>query len=373
MDNVTHTLFALTLARTRLGKAGRGATAALVIASSAPDIDVITTADSALSYLAWHRGPTHGPLGIIGLGLATAAVVWMGAKYLDSRRRAPADARQHVSIGRLAVVSIVGVFLHVAMDAATPYGTRALSPFGWQWIATDWMPIVDLCLLAILIGGLLLGRDAAGRTRNVTIVLALVAANYGVHAAAHQRALAAVPRVFGPLPSPCPGAHRAGELSSWGRDWNLGVRTDSTDSCLVDVAALPTFLAPFRWKLVARLSDAYLIQEIDLLERQAPSNADPRSHFNSTIRIPTERAPAVEQASRARVAQVFLDFSRFPAAQLVEDEVPDGTATVRWTDMRFADASTSAPSAAATARRNVFTATVRTARDGRILEERLGP
>jgi kynurenine formamidase len=40
MDNLTHTLFAVTLARTPLGRAGRGATAALILASNAPDIDI---------------------------------------------------------------------------------------------------------------------------------------------------------------------------------------------------------------------------------------------------------------------------------------------------------------------------------------------
>src|SRR6187455_1386205 len=76
MDNVTHSLFALTLARTRLGSVGRGVTAALVIASNAPDIDIITAYRGTASYVKWHRGPTHGPLGIIGLGLATALIVW---------------------------------------------------------------------------------------------------------------------------------------------------------------------------------------------------------------------------------------------------------------------------------------------------------
>ena len=65
MDNLTHTLFALTLARTALGRAGRGTTAALVIASNAPDLDIVTTAGGAVSYLRWHRGPTHGPLGLL--------------------------------------------------------------------------------------------------------------------------------------------------------------------------------------------------------------------------------------------------------------------------------------------------------------------
>src|SRR5437773_6148595 len=84
MDNATHTLFALTLARTPLGRAGRGTTAALVIASNIPDIDIVASARGSVSYLTWHRGPTHGPFGIIGLGVMTACLV-AGGRRLNPR------------------------------------------------------------------------------------------------------------------------------------------------------------------------------------------------------------------------------------------------------------------------------------------------
>src|SRR6478752_1337663 len=120
MDNLTHTLFAVTLGRTRLGRAGRGTTTALVLASNAPDIDIITTVRGGASYLQWHRGPTHGPVGVIALGLLTAA------------------------LGMLVAASMVGVLCHILMDFPTSYGTRLLSPFSWRWFATDLMPIVDI-------------------------------------------------------------------------------------------------------------------------------------------------------------------------------------------------------------------------------------
>src|SRR5438093_13577146 len=89
MDNVTHTLFALTLARTRLGRGGRGSTAALVLASNAPDIDVVAALGGSATYLSWHRGPTHGVLGVVGLGILTPTVVWCGRRVLDSMRPEP--------------------------------------------------------------------------------------------------------------------------------------------------------------------------------------------------------------------------------------------------------------------------------------------
>jgi hypothetical protein len=61
LDNVTHTLFGATLGRTSLGRAGRGITATLILASNAPDIDIVATAGGSIKYLEWHRGMTHGP------------------------------------------------------------------------------------------------------------------------------------------------------------------------------------------------------------------------------------------------------------------------------------------------------------------------
>src|SRR5438093_12049733 len=113
LDNVTHTLVAATLARTKLSRAGRGTTAALVLASNAPDIDILATAGGALKYLEWHRGPTHGALGIVGLGLATAGLVWIGRRVWDRRAaRAndkPDDDKPDAPFGMLVVISILGV------------------------------------------------------------------------------------------------------------------------------------------------------------------------------------------------------------------------------------------------------------------------
>ena len=153
MDNVTHTLFALTLARTPLARAGRGTTVALVLASNAPDVDIVATIGGAPSYLTWHRGPTHGPLGIIGLGLVVAGLVWIARRGLGRDR----DEDLEAPFAMLVPISIIGVVCHVLMDLPTSYGTRVLSPFDWHWFAVDWMPIVDFYLLFALAAGLLFG------------------------------------------------------------------------------------------------------------------------------------------------------------------------------------------------------------------------
>ena len=204
MDNLTHSLFALTLARSPLGRAGRGTTATLLLASNAPDIDIVTTAAGAISYLKWHRGPTHGPLGMLALGIITAGLVW-GGRYVLDRRRSAAQATATANIdpdapfAMLVAVALIGVVLHVLMDLPTSYGTRVLSPFDWHWFAVDWMPIVDIYLLMMLLAGSLgFGRPSpAVRRTKATVVLTLMAANYGLRAYAHRQALELVPKIFG--------------------------------------------------------------------------------------------------------------------------------------------------------------------------------
>src|SRR5579872_5864657 len=213
MDNVTHTLFGLTLARTPLGKRP-GALAALVLASNAPDIDIVSTLGGAANYLRWHRGPTHGPLGVLGLGLASAALVRGGARVLK---------KPSATFVQLAVVSMVGVLLHILMDLPTSYGTRLFSPIDWHWYAADWMPIVDIYLLVILGACLVFGYGSeTAKRRNVSIAIVLMATNYGVRGVAHHEALARARDAFGArltalpgLPASCPGGTALRPIDRW--------------------------------------------------------------------------------------------------------------------------------------------------------------
>jgi membrane-bound metal-dependent hydrolase YbcI (DUF457 family) len=375
MDNVTHTLFAVTLARTPLGRAGRGATTALILASNAPDIDIVATAGGALKYLEWHRGPTHGPLGIFGLGLVTAGLVWTGRSALDRWRRWRVAGRRRVPdapFGMLALVSIIGVLFHVLMDLPTPYGTRVLSPFDWHWYAFDWMPIVDIYLLMALAAGLFFGWGSdADRRRNVAIVLVFMTANYGVRAAAHERAIAMAPGVFGPLlPSRCGLAPaRSGLIvNRWPHPApSSGVGQGTR--CLVEIAAMPDMVSPFRWRLIAQLSNAFEVRDVNIVDTLFRTPTGAGATWRLTLRYPNEWTPAVVQASGTRVAQVFLGFSRFPAARSFVDR--DGVSTVRWTDVRYS-AGPRLPGLPNDSRANLFSATVRIDAGGQLLDAELG-
>ena len=373
MDNLTHSLFALTLARTPLGRQGRGTTAALLLASNAPDIDIVATAAGAAKYLEWHRGPTHGPLGVVGLGFVVAAIVALIYRAWDTP-----GAPSRATFRALWLVSGFGVLCHVLMDLPTSYGTRPLSPFSWTWMAEDWLPIIDIYLLAMLALGVLIdvarsrrarlerssGRPAPGRVSSVAVALVFMALNYGLHAVAHHRALAVAPQAFGALPPPCADAVPPGALiDRWPRA-STAPRDRAATRCLVEIAALPDFVSPFRWRLVAQLSNGYEVRSIDLLARDPRLAVDGRL---TSTHYPNQWTPAVQKASASRIARVFLGFSRFPAVRSEIDA--SGNALVRWTDIRFDAEGTRGPRRRGA---SLFGATIQVGTDGTILSERLG-
>ena len=365
MDNLTHTLFGLTLARTPLGRAGRGTTAALILASNAPDIDVIAAARGMETYLRWHRGPTHGVLGIVGLGVLTAGLVAAGLRLSPRKEGEDDDAK----FGTLASIAMIGVLCHVVMDVPTSYGTRFLSPFDWHWFAVDWMPIVDVYLIGMLVAGLLFGgASAPARRRNAAIVLVLMTANYGLRAVAHREALASAPRLFGPsLPQGCEADRASSVIDYWptrsaSSAWEPGRR------CLVQMVAVPTFFSPFNWRVIAQLSNAFEVHDIDLLDARFRGSANTTDGiWRTTYRVPNIWTPAVFSAASTRLAQTFLGFARLPAARSFVD--PAGTATIRWTDLRFIGARM----ALAPPQNDPFAIVIRLAPDGRVIDQRLGP
>ncbi len=374
MDNVTHTLFGATLGRTSLGRAGRGITATLIIASNIPDIDFAAAAGGSVRYLQWHRSVTHGPLGILGLGALSAVIVHVGRRVIGKHlsettlvgERSPdVEAPLHL----LLVAGVVGVLFHVLMDLPTAYGTRVLSPFSWRWYGLDWMPIIDLYLLIVLGSGLFLGRlSREARQRNATIVFTFVAALYGVRGYMHHEAMDLAPRLFGPaLPPRCdPASSAEPVLDSWPKP--VPSPAAPTRRCLVEIAALPTFASPFDWRIIAHMSNSFEIHDVNLLDGRLREGGGDAVFWRQTIRYPNIWTDDVHRAATTHLGQIFLGFSRFPAARTARDSA--GAATVRFTDMRFVGG----PFLNDTPVRRIqpFTATIRFDAAGTLVSERLG-
>ena len=347
MDNLTHTLFGLTLAQTPLRRAGRGATLTLLLASNAPDSDIVVAMTrGGAAYLSAHRGSSHGPLGVAGLALVAAALVYGGFRCGGPRRGTRA------SFLSLAGLGLLGTLAHVLMDLPTSYGTRVLSPFDRTWYTVDWMPIIDGYLLALLAVGLAaVWLKATARTGIASTVLLLVAANYLLRAELHAIAL-----------RQALGSHvTAPTFSAWPDRPSPKLPSDHAcvrDPCALTTAALPTFGSPFRWRVVRQFSNGYRLSEIDVLTRTEQSIGW-MAHDNGAT---------VEAARHACDSVVFLAFSRFPAAQV---DHQNGETIVQMRDVRFLNVAVARRGEEFRPRRR-FTVTVRLDSNGKILERRLG-
>ena len=324
MDNLTHSLFGLTLAQTPLRRAGRGTTLALVLASNVPDSDIVVALTGGrAAYLSGHRGSSHGPLGVVALAAATATLVY-GSTIWQQRRAARANpqvgsASTYASFLSLVGVALIGTLGHVLMDLPTPYGTRSLSPFAPSWYALDWMPIIDISLLGILSVGLMsVWFRPRLRTPIAAAVFLLIAANYDLRAELHAAALRQVMSDSGNIP---------GTLSAWPDAPSPKLPTDHRcpqAPCAVTTAAIPTFGSPFRWRIVREFSNGYRLSDLNLLD-----------HAESPIGwLPHEDGPPVQAAREAPIARTFLAFSRFPAAHITR---AGQDAIVEIRDARFLD------------------------------------
>jgi inner membrane protein len=278
VDNLTHTLTGVALAQSGLGRTSRGATAALVLASNIPDVDLVFGLQGAAAYLQHHRDLSHSVLG--GPLLALVLAVCLRLALRGSR-----------FVG-LLLSCLAGVAVHVAMDLATSYGTRVLSPFNTTFYAWDLVFIVDPIILGILVTTVILARRPQLGHRAASVGLGLILAYMGGRAVLHARALdEATARV--------PGGH------------------------VQRVAALPHPLDLRRWRVLADTGPAYWTGEVQLGGAAAPLQRRDKLVENATV---------ARVRAESEVAAIFLAFSRFPWLEV--HETAEGTA-VTWRDLRF--------------------------------------
>jgi membrane-bound metal-dependent hydrolase YbcI (DUF457 family) len=246
LDNITHTLVGITLVRAGVGRRTPGATAAMVIASNAPDLDIISAiTGGAVPYLAAHRGPTHGVLGVLGLALVSALIVW-------SVQRVRGKTESVASIGGLIGVALAGTALHVLMDLPTSYGVRLFSPFDTTWYALDWLPIVDVYLWVLLIGGTIAAQVRRGQrvflARGALALCLLFYAGRGV--AQHGRSTSR------PRPAQTEQPRHVQQRPCC-RDIQRWIGSAAAPRAPACRPPLPTFFSPFTWQLVRQQPDGY--------------------------------------------------------------------------------------------------------------------
>lgn len=146
MDNVTHTLIGVGLARVLPERLQRPAFYwAAVIGNNLPDSDVLQKlwpGTDGFDYLVHHRGYTHSFLAAIPLGLLTA---WIAKKIGREKTWDPA----------LVGVGLLACFMHVGADFLNNYGVHPFTPFSNRWYYGDSMfilePLLWLSLLPLAV------------------------------------------------------------------------------------------------------------------------------------------------------------------------------------------------------------------------------
>lgn len=170
MDNVTHTLCGLALARAGAAPraAGRLGTAAVVVGANLPDIDavVILTGGQA-AYLLHHRGITHALAGLAVEALILAAAIWAIGRVLG---------RGRVAFLPILAAAAAGLGSHPLLDLLNTYGIRPWLPFDATRYHGDAVFIVDPWLWLVLGAGACLARRGRAGTLGWAVFFAAATA-----------------------------------------------------------------------------------------------------------------------------------------------------------------------------------------------------
>lgn len=294
MDNLTHSLTGLMLARAGLGRTtARGGTLMLVLAANAPDLDGLALFGGNGAYLDYHRGIMHS----LAASPAMAMLALLVAALI---RRASINWKTWLACW-------IGILSHLLLDFTNVYGIRLFLPFSHRMPHLDMVEIIDpwiLLIFAIAIAAPALARMVTSEIRSgaksagphhAWAIFALVAlCGYeGFRAAAHSRAMAVMSA----------------------RDYDGGATL---------FAAMPNGSNPLRWRGVVETQTDVRTIPILLNEEFDPSQAE--------IDYPAPDSPAIEAAKRSPQMQPLIRFDQLPFWSV--EPVDDGT-LVHLVDMRF--------------------------------------
>jgi len=169
MDTLTHALSGALLARATAPRSGtpgaistRARVAAGLAAATFPDLDVLASVLSPLTYLYQHRGVTHS---LLLLPLWALLLAWCASR-ID-----PGRPSWKAYYGVMAL----GLGIHIWGDLITAFGTMIWAPVSDARVAWGTTFIIDLWFSGIILLGLAASarwRDTARPARIAVIVLA---------------------------------------------------------------------------------------------------------------------------------------------------------------------------------------------------------
>lgn len=317
MDNLTHSLIGVALARAGFNRVTPHATGMMLLAANLPDLDVVSLLGGELGYLDLHRNLTHG------FFMAPFLACLPGLLFRYGLRR-------EIPLLGGWLISLVAILSHLGMDFVTSYGTRLGSPFTSAWYQWPVLFIFDAVLAAILL------LSFAGPALSK-----LVAGEIGAKPSA-GRGWAIFALAFALVWIAGRGVmHRRAETMLESR-----VQLGATPR---RVMALPTVLSPFRWRGLVETDNFFAVHDLNVL-----LDFDPDQGL--TLEKPQPSA-IIHYARRSPVLQRFLNFAQWPAWRIVPMDEPPGAQRVQVFDLRFSDDG------------SAFQALIEVDASGRILKE----
>ncbi len=345
MENFSHTLLGLSLAKAGLERATPLATTALIISSNLPDIDNLTWVfGGTVSSLEHHRGFTHSFLGTGVLAVALTLVL----TFLDRRFRLHSDPfRRPLRPVRIFLVCCLGGLGHLFMDFTNAYGVRPFLPFSRQWFYGDLIFIADPWIWLILGAGVV-WLTATEVARSFVWVVVGIIASLVVALALREPSeqLAAIPPTARVVWFCGLALILAGALFGWRRagpklaHYSLLVlalyycgmwmahqsavkqaQTPAPGANVTSLAVWPTPANPLLWQAAATTDDSLYMGDVNL--------ATSRSEWRELSKLDPK---FIEPLRHSPEAHTFLDFMRYGSADVEEGQ--DGY-TLLLRDLRF--------------------------------------
>lgn len=259
MDNLTHSLVGLMLARAGLEKTTPHGTAMMVLAANVPDIDGVSWLGGTLGMIEYHRTYTHAlvfmPLmALLPMLLARVRFSWQSF-----------------------LAALIGVFSHLLLDWTNSYGIPLALPFSWHRFRLDIANVFDVWIWGILLGAVvamaLAQRARVGNRRGwACAALAALLVFEGVRTVSHARAVAVMStRLYEGAPPQ-------------------------------RVTALPGALNPLAWRGVVEGPGFVMILPVDVTNGPGTGRIYP-------VAAPI---PAMDAALNTRPFQVFSRWSQLP-------------------------------------------------------------
>ncbi|HUJ83344.1 MAG TPA: metal-dependent hydrolase [Candidatus Acidoferrales bacterium] len=307
MEPATQALAAIALSRTGLNRLTPHATPILIAAALAPDLDLLSVAGGASTYLHLHRTLFHSLPGGIALALVLAAAA---TTILNPRKPSLS------SFLCVSAVSFSGLALHLVLDLSDAEGLRLLWPFRPTWQGWYLTPNLDPIILMLLIASIalpalfrLVSEEIGERKKHPHVprrwaiaALTLIALYLGARATLHSQAIDLLQ-----------SAIYRGEVP-------------------LSVGAYPDSISPFKWRGIAATDNT--LQEIEI-HLEGDEKFDPDRAITHYKPAQPQILAAAEKASAVRA---FLQYARFPIASVQQTDSSSWHVELR--DLRIPATST---------------------------------